>query len=61
VKHLSEVLGHVDSLGFDADLRAAFMNWLDQEYYAKFSMKNGKINANLDEFTRAFQSAKIKK
>ena len=45
-----------DSLGFDPDLRARFMNWLDQVYYPRFKFPPGE--ADLSALTEKLRQAR---
>lgn len=47
-----------ERLTFDSPLRATFMNWLDQEYYPRFSRENGVARADRDGFARVIAQSR---
>jgi len=57
-KELYEAFANADVLDFDRKLRAAFMTWLDREYYPEFSFTESKATYDRDAFMRALARAK---
>jgi capsular polysaccharide export protein len=60
-RELCEAFANADRLKFDSKLRAAFMTWLDREYYPEFSITKKNATYDHDAFARALARAEAQR